>query len=99
MIPGAREPGEHGQGSDGHSRLLWSLFQIWYASPLPFYFEFWGLNTQPGPFHPPLPLPSFWPSTAFPHWKRSPHDHIPIQDWILATDSGFQRRLSVPVLR
>ena len=85
---GAREPG----GVQGKvllgTALAWSLFQIWYASPLPFYFEFGVFNTsQARSVH--LAFAIFLAFTAFPALKRSPHDHIPIQDWILALTGAF----------
>ena len=63
--------------------LVWSLFQLWYASPLPFVFKFGVFNdTEARAIH--LAFALFLAYTAFPAFKRSPRDHIPIQDWVFA---------------
>jgi TRAP-type uncharacterized transport system fused permease subunit len=68
--------------------LLWSLFQLWYASPLPFIFNIFVLNdTEARSIH--LGFAIFLAYTAFPALKRSPRDHIPIQDWIFAIVGAF----------
>jgi TRAP transporter 4TM/12TM fusion protein len=68
--------------------LIWSLFQLWYASPLPFIFKFGVLNdTEARAIH--LAFSIFLAFLAFPAFKRSPRHKIPIQDWILATVGAF----------
>ncbi len=68
--------------------LAWSLFQLWYASPLPFMFGFGVLNdTEARAIH--LAFSIFLTYTAFPALKRSPRDHIPIQDWGMALIGSF----------
>jgi len=68
--------------------LLWSLFQLWYASPLPFIFGFGVLNdTEARSIH--LAFAIFLAYTAFPAFKKSPRDRIPIQDWVLALAGAF----------
>ncbi|MGL6261396.1 TRAP transporter permease [Vibrio sp. WXL210] len=68
--------------------LCWSLFQLWYASPLPFIFNFAVLNdTQARSIH--LTFAIFLAFTAYPALKRSPRDHIPLLDWILALAGSF----------
>ncbi|MCB1922729.1 MAG: TRAP transporter permease [Gammaproteobacteria bacterium] len=63
--------------------VAWSLFQLWYASPLPFLFGFGVFNnTEARSIH--LAFAIFLAFTAFPALKRSPRDYIPIQDWIFA---------------
>ncbi len=63
--------------------LCWSLFQLWYASPLPFIFNFGVLNdTEARSIH--LTFAIFLAFTAYPAMKRSPRDRIPAIDWILA---------------
>ena len=63
--------------------LLWSLFQLWYSSPLPFILNFFVINdTQARSIH--LAFAMFLAYTAFPTFKSSPRKYIPIQDWILA---------------
>ncbi|MDR9828306.1 TRAP transporter permease [Vibrio sp. FNV 38] len=68
--------------------LCWSLFQLWYASPLPFIFNFGILNdTQARAIH--LTFAIFLAFTAYPALKNSPRDHIPALDWILALAGSF----------
>jgi TRAP transporter 4TM/12TM fusion protein len=68
--------------------LAWSLFQLWYASPLPFVFGF-GMfnNTEARAIH--LAFAIFLAFTAYPALKRSPRDHIPLQDWVFAGVGAF----------
>jgi len=68
--------------------LVWSLFQLWYASPLPFIFKFGVLNdTEARAIH--LAFAIFLAYTAYPAFKGSPKDHIPIQDWLFALVGAF----------
>ncbi len=68
--------------------LCWSLFQLWYASPLPFIFNFGVLNdTEARAIH--LTFATFLAFTAYPAMKNSPRDHIPLIDWILALAGSF----------
>ncbi|MDH3770527.1 MAG: TRAP transporter fused permease subunit, partial [Nitrospirota bacterium] len=68
--------------------LLWSLFQLWYSSPLPFAFVLGVLNdTEARSIH--FAFAIFLAYTAFAAFKSSPRDHIPIQDWILAIVGAF----------
>ena len=68
--------------------LLWSLFQLWYSSPLPFILNFFVINdTQARAIH--LAFAMFLAYTAFPTFKSSPRKHIPIQDWALALVAAF----------
>jgi TRAP transporter 4TM/12TM fusion protein len=68
--------------------LLWSLFQLWYSSPLPFLLDFFVINdTQARSIH--LAFAMFLAYTAFPTFKSSPRKYIPIQDWILALIAAF----------
>lgn len=63
--------------------LCWSLFQLWYASPLPFIFNFGILNdTEARSIH--LAFAIFLAFTAYPALKSSPRDRIPVVDWALA---------------
>ncbi len=68
--------------------LCWSLFQLWYASPLPFAFN-WGVlnDTEARSIH--LAFAIFLAFTAFPAFKTSPREHIPIVDWIFAIVGAF----------
>jgi TRAP transporter 4TM/12TM fusion protein len=68
--------------------LLWSLFQLWYASPLPFIFNFFVLNdTEARAIH--LTFAIFLAFTAYPALKSSPRDRIPAIDWVLAAVGAF----------
>ena len=72
----------------GAVALAWSLFQLWYASPLPFAFNLFILNdTQARAIH--LALAVFLTFTAYPAFKRSPRAHIPTADWLLAGVGAF----------
>ncbi|MEH6578765.1 MAG: TRAP transporter permease [Amphritea sp.] len=68
--------------------LCWALFQLWYASPLPFIFNIGVINdTQARAIH--LSFAIFLAYTAFPAFARSPKDYIPLQDWIFALLGAF----------
>ena len=63
--------------------LCWSLFQLWYASPLPYLFNFAVFNDgQARVIH--LCFAFLLAFTSFPAFRRSPRDHVPLVDWILA---------------
>ncbi len=67
--------------------LVWVVFQMWYASPIPFSlpagFRFGLFNdTEARSIH--LALGLFLAFLAFPAFKRSPRDHVPWQDWLFA---------------
>ncbi len=85
---GARAPG----GIPGKMLLVvpfcWAIFQLWYASPLPFMLRFAVLNdTEARSIH--LAFAIFLAYTAYPATKRSPRDFIPVQDWVLALVGAF----------
>jgi TRAP transporter 4TM/12TM fusion protein len=68
--------------------LIWTLFQLWYASPLPFIFNIFVLNdTEARAIH--LAFAIFLSYTAYPTFKSSPRSYIPIQDWIVALVAAF----------
>nr|MDQ2735186.1 TRAP transporter permease [Pseudomonadota bacterium] len=68
--------------------LAWSLLQLWYASPLPFAFNVFVLNsTEMRSLH--LGFGLFLAYLAFPFAKRSPRHRIPLQDWVLALIAAF----------
>ena len=59
--------------------LLWSLFQLWIASPLPFVFRFGVLNdTETRAIH--LAFALLLAFLAYPAFKRSPRDRVPLLD-------------------
>ena len=63
--------------------LFWTLFQLWYASPLPFMLNIFVINdTEARAIH--LAFAMFLSYTAFPTFKSSPKGYIPIQDWLVA---------------
>jgi TRAP-type uncharacterized transport system fused permease subunit len=68
--------------------LLWSLFQLWYASPMPYVVGVAVLNsTEVRSIH--LGFAIFLAYLAYPALKRSPRRYIPIQDWVLALVAAF----------
>ncbi|MGF1475717.1 MAG: TRAP transporter permease [Geminicoccaceae bacterium] len=68
--------------------LLWSLFQLWFASPLPFMLGFGVFNdTEARSIH--LAFAVFLAFLAYPALSSSPRDHIPLQDWVLAIVGSF----------
>ncbi|MDM8539570.1 TRAP transporter permease [Desulfococcaceae bacterium HSG9] len=68
--------------------LLWTIFQLWYASPLPFIFNILVLNdTEARAIH--LAFAVFLSFTAYPTLKSSPRDYIPLQDWAVALLGAF----------
>ncbi|XKF15113.1 TRAP transporter permease [Halomonas sp. BLK-85] len=67
---------------------IWSLFQLWIASPLPYILGFGVFNaTQSRSIH--LAFALFLAYMAYPALKRSPRGRIPIQDWVLASVAAF----------
>ncbi|MCP3892879.1 MAG: TRAP transporter permease [Desulfobulbaceae bacterium] len=68
--------------------LAWTIFQLWYASPLPFMLNFFVINdTEARSIH--LAFAVFLAYTAFPTFKSSPKGRIPVQDWIIAFAAAF----------
>ncbi len=68
--------------------VAWSLFQFWYASPLPFTFGMGILNdTEARSLH--LGLALFLGFLAYPAFRNSPRDRIPAFDVILALVAAF----------
>ncbi|MDX9687455.1 TRAP transporter permease [Halopseudomonas formosensis] len=67
---------------------FWSLFQLWIASPLPYMAGFGVFNsTEARSIH--LALAVFLAFMAFPAFRRSPRDRIPLTDWLLALLAAF----------
>ncbi|MBS0247393.1 MAG: TRAP transporter permease [Proteobacteria bacterium] len=63
--------------------LAWALFQLWYASPLPYLFNFGVVNDGKARIiH--LAFAFLLVFTTFPAFKASSRDRIPVGDWILA---------------
>lgn len=67
---------------------IWSLFQLWFASPLPFIFGIGVFNdTEARSIH--LAFAIFLAYLAYPARKKSPHTYIPVQDWLMALAGTF----------
>ena len=68
--------------------LAWALFQLWYASPLPFTLGFGILNdTEARSLH--LAFAMFLAFAAWPAFDGSPRDRVPIADWVFAIAGAF----------
>ncbi|HET8801278.1 MAG TPA: TRAP transporter permease [Marinobacter sp.] len=70
--------------------VVWSLFQLWIASPLPYIFEIGLLNsTQERSIH--LAFATFLAFAAFPMFKgrQANPNAVPVYDWILALVAAF----------
>ncbi|RMD64977.1 MAG: TRAP transporter fused permease subunit [Alphaproteobacteria bacterium] len=68
--------------------LLWAIFQLWYASPMPYVVGVAVLNsTEVRSIH--LAFAIFLAYLAFPAFKSSPRRYIPVHDWILAAVAAF----------
>ncbi|HRQ57457.1 MAG TPA: TRAP transporter permease [Azoarcus taiwanensis] len=68
--------------------LCWSLFQLWVASPLPFSLGFLVFNaTEIRAIH--LAFAVFLAFMAYPAFKGSPRDYVPVLDWLLAFVAAF----------
>ncbi|AEC21143.1 inner membrane protein [Pusillimonas sp. T7-7] len=68
--------------------IAWSLFQLWYASPLPFALNLGIFNdTEARALH--LGIAMFLGYLAYPARKSSPRDKMPPIDWVLAIIAGF----------
>jgi TRAP transporter 4TM/12TM fusion protein len=68
--------------------LAWALFQLWYASPLPFALGFGILNdTEARSLH--LGFALFLAFLAWPATKYSRRDRVPVLDWVLAVAGAF----------
>ena len=66
-----------------YTALAWSLFQVWYPSPLPFAINLGVFNeTEAKVIH--LAFAIFLAYLSFPATKNSPKRYIPIYDWALA---------------
>ena len=85
---GARKPAGIGGTVLFSVTLAWALFQLWYASPLPFTLGFGILNdTEARAIH--LAFALFLAFVAWPASDRSPRDRVPVVDWALALAGAF----------
>jgi TRAP transporter 4TM/12TM fusion protein len=63
--------------------VAWSLFQLWYASPLPFLVGFGVFSdTEARAFH--LSFALFLAFANYPAFASSPRNRVPLVDWALA---------------
>ncbi len=76
--------------------VAWSLFQLWISSPVPFWVsaavpalqKFVMFNdTMARSIH--LSFAIFLVFLAYPMWRKSPRDHVPAYDWLLAFAAAF----------
>ncbi len=85
---GGRKPGRIAERVIVSVALLWSLFQLWVASPLPFAFGTLVFNdTEARSIH--LALAVFLAYLAYPAFKQSPRNRIPLLDWLLAAVGAY----------
>jgi TRAP transporter 4TM/12TM fusion protein len=85
---GGRKPAGAAKRVLAWTCIAWSLLQLWYASPLPYSFGVFVLNsTEMRSLH--LGLALFLAYLAFPFARRSPRAWIPAQDWVLALLAAF----------
>ncbi|KKB07641.1 TRAP transporter permease [Devosia chinhatensis] len=62
--------------------LAWALFQLWYASPLPFQLRIGVFNaTEARAIH--LAFALFLVFAAYPATKKAPRDYVPWYEWML----------------
>ncbi|TJW32493.1 MAG: C4-dicarboxylate ABC transporter, partial [Mesorhizobium sp.] len=62
--------------------LAWSLFQLWYASPLPFMLNF-GVVSDGIARSIHLAFALFLAMLTFPAFKASSRSRVPLPDWVL----------------
>ncbi|MDU8942268.1 TRAP transporter permease [Ovoidimarina sediminis] len=64
--------------------LVWSLFQLWIAQPMLWFGQYLPVfnASQTRPIH--LMFAVFLAFLAYPAFKNSPRDRVPVVDWILA---------------
>jgi len=85
---GRREPTGFARQLIFGTALAWALFQLWYASPLPFALRIGVLNdTEARSIH--LAFALFLAFMAWPAFKRSARDRIPLLDMVCALAGAF----------
>ncbi len=85
---GGREPGGQVGALLALVAAAWSVFQVWYASPLPFVMGFGIFNdTEARAVH--LAFAIFLAFAAFPAFKSSSRKVVPWADWLLAVAGAF----------
>jgi TRAP transporter 4TM/12TM fusion protein len=85
---GGRDPGGRVGTFLAILAAAWSLFQLWYASPLPFALRFGIFNdTEARAIH--LALSVFLAFAVFPAFRSSSRQTVPWGDWVLAVVGAF----------
>jgi TRAP transporter 4TM/12TM fusion protein len=80
---GGRKPGPMVTGLLGGVAVAWSLFQLWYASPFAFALGIGVFNdTEARAIH--LSFALLLAFAAYPAFKSSPRNRVPLLDWGLA---------------
>jgi len=79
---GGRKPGKITARLIFVVALAWSLFQVWYASPIPFALGF-GVVSDGIARSVHLAFALFLAMLTFPAFRSSPRSHVPVSDWIL----------------
>ena len=92
LVAEADTGGRHPPGFVGRlllwTAVAWSLFQLWYASPLPFILGFGVLNdTEARAIH--LGFGLFLTFLAYPAFRSSSRSRVPATDWLLAALGAF----------
>ncbi len=69
--------------------LIWSLFQLWIAQPMLWFGEWFSVmnSSQTRPLH--LFFAVILAFLAYPAFKTSPRDRIPVGDWVLMAIGAF----------
>jgi TRAP-type uncharacterized transport system fused permease subunit len=68
--------------------FLWSMFQLWIASPLPFALNIFVLDgTKSRYIH--LAFALVLVFLSYPRTKKSPREYVPISDWIIAGSAAL----------
>ncbi len=69
--------------------LVWSLFQLWIAQPMLWFGQYLPVlnSAQTRPLH--LMFAVFLAYLAYPAFKSSPRDRVPLVDWVLAIVAAF----------
>lgn len=79
---GGRNPGPGVTRLIAGLSMAWALFQLWYASPLPYALN-WGVisDSIARPVH--LAFALMLAFLTFPAFKSSPRNRVPVADWVL----------------
>jgi len=68
--------------------VIWSMFQLWITSPIPYSLGIGVFNdTASRSIH--LGFAIFLAYLSFPMLKSSPRSYIPVQDWLMALGAAF----------